>query len=131
MSQPSQKKRPLSPHLQVYKPQMTSTMSILNRITGVALTVGLFMFSAWIISAALGADAFGQFHSFAYSWIGKVMLFGWTFALMFHLLNGVRHLVWDTGRSLSLKGAYQTGWIVIIGTIIASVFIIIKAYGVI
>lgn len=104
--------RPLSPHLQVYKPQLTSMLSILHRITGVGLMVGTLLLVWWLIAAAAGPEAYAGVQGFVGSWLGRLMLFGWTFALLFHLCNGVRHLVWDAGWAFELKSIYAGGWIV-------------------
>lgn len=112
----SPKKRPLSPHLQVYKPQMTSVTSILHRATGVGLTVGLIMFAWWLVAAAIGPEAYGTFMSFAGSTIGKVLLFGWTLAFYYHLANGIRHLTWDAGLLFKIENAYKAGYAVLLFT---------------
>ena len=90
-------RRPLSPHLQVYRPQITSTLSILNRITGVALSAGTLLMTAWLVSAASSPDAFSAMQAFTSSWLGRLLLLGWTVALFYHLFNGIRHLAWDAG----------------------------------
>ncbi len=90
-------RRPLSPHLQVYRPQITSTLSIFHRITGIALSAGTLLMTAWLVSAATSPDAFYTVQAFMFSWIGMLMLFGWTVALFYHLFNGIRHLAWDAG----------------------------------
>lgn len=107
------RKRPLSPHLQVYKPQMTSVMSILHRATGVALVFGLFMVAWWLIAAASGEDAFNTAMEFSTSILGRLMLFGWTFAMFYHLCNGIRHLFWDFGYLFKLKNAFAAGYVVL------------------
>lgn len=89
--------RPLSPHLSIYAPTMTMTMSVLHRLTGAALYFGTLLLLWWLIAAASGPNAFATVQSFMASWIGRVILFGYTFALMHHLLGGIRHLIWDTG----------------------------------
>lgn len=94
------KERPLSPHLSVYKPIPTMVMSILHRITGVALYAGTVLIAWWIIAAAAGVDAFATANGVFTSLIGKIVLFGFTFALMHHMLGGIKHLVQDTGRGL-------------------------------
>lgn len=101
--------RPLSPHLQVYRPQITSVLSILHRITGVALAAGSLLLVYWIIAAAVGPEAFAAAQSLIGSFIGRLLLFGWTFALFFHLANGIRHLLWDTGWGFELKTVSMTG----------------------
>ncbi len=108
----SPKKRPLSPHLQVYKPQMTSVTSILHRLTGVALTVGLVMFTWWLVAASIGAEAYGVFTDFAGSNIGLLLMFSWTLALFYHFANGIRHLIWDSGKLFKIENAYAAGYFV-------------------
>jgi succinate dehydrogenase / fumarate reductase, cytochrome b subunit len=90
--------RPLSPHLQIYKPMLTMTMSILHRITGAALYIGTLLLAAWLIAVASGPDAFATVQWFMGSIIGRLILFGYTWALMHHMLGGIRHFIWDTGR---------------------------------
>jgi succinate dehydrogenase / fumarate reductase cytochrome b subunit len=102
--------RPLSPHLQIYKPQLTSMLSISHRLTGLALGLGTLFLVWWLIAAATGDAAFATAQAFFGSWLGLLMLFGWTFSFFFHLCNGVRHLMWDTGYGLDLPTAYTTGW---------------------
>jgi succinate dehydrogenase / fumarate reductase cytochrome b subunit len=105
--------RPLSPHLQVYKPQLTSVLSISHRATGLALSVGMVVLVGWLLATAIGPEAYADMRGFLGSWIGIVLLVGWTFSLFFHLCNGVRHLVWDTGHGLDLPTTYATGWAVV------------------
>ncbi len=106
--------RPLSPHLQVYKPQLTSLLSILHRITGVALAGGTLLLVWWLIAAATGTDAFNSVQTVIGSWIGRLFLFGWSFALFYHLCNGIRHLFWDMGRGYELPTVTASGWAVVI-----------------
>ncbi len=89
---------PLSPHLEIYKPAMTMIMSIVHRITGVALYFGTLLLSVWLVSAATSDAAFAAVHGFMTSWFGKLILFGFTWALLHHALGGIRHFIWDTGR---------------------------------
>jgi succinate dehydrogenase / fumarate reductase, cytochrome b subunit len=105
--------RPLSPHLQIYRPQITSVVSISHRMTGVALTVGTLLLVWWLVGAANGPDAYERATSFIGSWFGILLMLGWTFAFFFHLCNGIRHLVWDTGYGLELPQVYLGGKIVI------------------
>ena len=105
-------KRPRSPHL-IYKLQLTSSLSILHRLTGIALTLGTLLLVWWLIAAAAGPEAFGVVQAFVGSWLGRLLLFGWTFALLFHLCNGVRHLVWDAGWGFELTSVYASGWTVV------------------
>lgn len=108
--------RPLSPHLQIYKPQLTSMLSIAHRATGVALALGTLFLVWWLIAAASGADAFATVQGFFGSWLGLLLLFGWSLSFFYHLCNGVRHLMWDTGHGLDLNSAYLSGWIVLIAS---------------
>ena len=105
--------RPISPHLQVYRPQLTSVLSILHRITGVALAIGTILLVYWLIAAASGPEAFASAEALIGSWLGRILLFGWTFALYFHLTNGIRHLFWDAGFGFELKTVYASGWTVV------------------
>ena len=101
--------RPLSPHLSVYRPQITSAMSILHRITGVALSVGTLALVWWIAAAAIGDSAFANAQAALGSWLGQILLFGWTLALFYHLFNGVRHLGWDAGYGFELPNVLRSG----------------------
>ena len=112
--------RPLSPHLQIYRPQLTSTLSILHRISGVALALGAVALIYWIIAAAAGPEAFATAQWLAGSWIGRIALFGWTVALFYHLANGVRHLFWDAGLGFELKNVYASGQAVVAIAILLS-----------
>lgn len=113
--------RPLSPHLQVYRPQMTSVMSILHRITGFALAVGTLMVIWLLIAAAAGPEAFAAYTDFITAPLGQLLLFGWTLAFFYHLANGVRHLFWDAGKLFSLSGAYKAGYVVWAVTVVLTV----------
>ncbi len=105
--------RPLSPHLQVYRPQLTSILSILHRMTGVGLAVGTLLLVYWLAAAASGPDAFATAQGLVGSFLGRLLLFGWTFSLFFHLCNGVRHMAWDTGYGFELEQIYRSGWFVV------------------
>ena len=113
--------RPLSPHLQVYKPQLTSVLSILHRATGIALAVGTLLLVWWLVAAATGENAFADVQAFIGSWIGKLLLLGWSFAIFYHMCNGIRHLFWDAGRGYELETAYATGRIVVAAAIILTI----------
>jgi succinate dehydrogenase / fumarate reductase cytochrome b subunit len=110
--------RPLSPHLQVYRPQITSVLSITHRATGVALTVGSWLLVWWLLAAAAGREAFAAAQWFWGSWIGLLLLFGWSYSLFFHLCNGIRHLVWDAGYGFDLRTTYRSGWTVLIVSLV-------------
>lgn len=105
--------RPLSPHLQVYKPQLTSMLSILHRATGVALSVGALYLATWVIYAASTPKAYAMFQAFNGGIVGRIILGGWLFCAFYHLCNGIRHLFWDAGYGFELKDAYRSGWIVV------------------
>jgi succinate dehydrogenase / fumarate reductase cytochrome b subunit len=109
----TQRERPLSPHLQVYRWQITMTMSILHRATGVALAVGAFALAWWLLAVAGDTGDFELFQSAARSLLGKIALFGFSFCLVYHLLNGLRHLLWDVGYGYEIPKLYATGWTVV------------------
>lgn len=113
--------RPLSPHLQVYRPQLTSVLSILHRGTGIALTVGALYLAVWVICASASSPkAYATFQSFNMSILGRIVLGGWLFSAFYHLCNGIRHLFWDAGYGFELKDAYRSGWIVVAVSLIAT-----------
>lgn len=101
--------RPLSPHLQVYRPQITSAMSILHRITGIVLFFGLFAIALWLWGAAYSPVLFECIHACLTSTLGTIGMIGWTLAFFYHLFNGVRHLLWDTGKGFALDEVTITG----------------------
>jgi succinate dehydrogenase / fumarate reductase, cytochrome b subunit len=105
--------RPLSPHLQIYKPQLTSMLSIAHRAAGIVLALGTPFLVWWLIAAASSGDAFAVAQSFFGSWLGLLLLFIWSFAFFYHLANGIRHLMWDTGYGLDLHTTYVSGRIVV------------------
>lgn len=105
--------RPLSPHLQIYKPQLTAILSIVHRLSGVALTAGTLVLVWWLIAAAAGPGPFADIQGIIGAWYGRLALFGWTFALFFHLCNGIRHMFWDAGMGLELPAVYASGWTVV------------------
>jgi succinate dehydrogenase / fumarate reductase, cytochrome b subunit len=120
--------RPLSPHLQVYRPQLTSMLSILHRLTGIALSAGTLLLVYWLYAAASGPDAFAGLQGFIGSIIGRLILFGWTLALFYHLCNGMRHLAWDTGWGFELPTAYTTGRIVVVAALVLTIAAWAAAY---
>ena len=115
------KERPISPHLQVYKPQITSVLSIFHRITGVALTFGLILLVAWIFTLSLGEDYFEYFVMFIKSWFGLLILFGFTFALNYHLCNGIRHLFWDAGYGYEIETVHKSGLTVLVASFVLTI----------
>ena len=110
--------RPLSPHLQVYRPQMTSVMSILHRAAGVVLTTGTIIMAAWLVSLALGKEAYDVVVMVIGHPLGQFVLFGYSVALIYHTLNGVRHLGWDLGFGLTIPQVYKNGQIVLFLTVV-------------
>ncbi len=106
--------RPLSPHLQIYRPQLTSVLSIFHRVTGCVLGIGTVLLAWWLIAAAIGPGAFETVQWFNGGWIGRSLLLVFTFSLFYHLFNGVRHLFWDIGAGFEIKTVNATGWIVVV-----------------
>lgn len=121
--------RPLSPHLQVYRPQVTSVLSIAHRMTGVVLAFAALLLTYWLASAAYGPESFARAQVLMESWIGRLVLFGFTFSLFYHLCNGVRHLGWDMGWGFDLVKLRLTGVIVIIASLGLTVLSWMMAYG--
>ncbi len=116
-------RRPLSPHIQVYKPQLTSVLSIANRISGIATSVGTLMMVWWLVASAGSPGGFAAMQGFMGSFVGLVLLFGWTLALVYHLVGGLRHLSWDAGYGLDLPQVYASGWAAVIATAVLTVAI--------
>lgn len=110
--------RPLSPHLQVYKPQLTSVMSVLHRLTGLALAVGTLLLVYWLAAAAGGPESYAAAQAFIASPVGLILLFGWTLAFFYHLCNGIRHLFWDAGYGFELPTVYKSGWAVLVAVLV-------------
>jgi succinate dehydrogenase / fumarate reductase cytochrome b subunit len=113
--------RPLSPDLQIYRPELTSVLSISHRVTGIALSVGAPLLVLWLLAAAAGPQAFSAVQGFLHSWLGRFLMFGWTFSFFFHLCNGIRHLVWDAGYGFELRTIYASGWTVIAASTVLTV----------
>ena len=113
--------RPLSPHLTIYRLTLSMMMSIVHRMTGIALYAGSLLLAWWLLAVASGPNAYATFQSVASSFIGRVVLFGYTWALMHHMLGGLRHLIWDTGRGL---GDAEREWLVranLVGSIVLTI----------
>jgi succinate dehydrogenase / fumarate reductase cytochrome b subunit len=106
--------RPLSPHLQIYRPMLTMMMSIVHRITGGGLYFGMLLVAWWLIAVASGSNAYATFQWFMDSLIGRLVLFAFTWTLIHHMLGGVRHLIWDTGRGF---GPTEREWLTLAGLI--------------
>ena len=105
--------RPLSPNIQIYRPQLTSVLSIANRITGVLLSAYAIGLVVWLNAVAAGPEAYAAMRGFLGSWVGLVLLFGCTFCFFLHLCAGIRHLVWDAGYGFDLSTIYASGWAVV------------------
>ena len=110
--------RPLSPHLSVYRWPITMTLSILHRVTGAGLSVGLLVLAIWLISAASGRNAYDQVNGLLQSGVGRLLLIVFSVAFFFHLCNGIRHLFWDAGRGFEKSQANASSWFVVVTTII-------------
>ena len=117
--------RPLSPHLTIYRPQMTSISSIFVRITGNALLAATLLLIAWLLAASTSAAAFEWVQCVITSWFGDLVFLLSLWALWYHMLGGLRHLIWDTGRGLELKTAERMGWIMINGSLLLTAFTVI------
>jgi succinate dehydrogenase / fumarate reductase cytochrome b subunit len=117
--------RPLSPHLTIYRPQMTSISSIFVRITGNALLAATLLLIAWLLAASTSAAAFAWVQYVITSWFGDLVFILSLWALWYHTLGGLRHLIWDTGRGLELKTAERMGWMMIIGSLLLTAFTVI------
>lgn len=115
--------RPLSPHLEIYRPQLTSVLSIMNRVTGLALSAGTLLMVWWLMAAASGPVAFDRVQWFLGTPVGLFMLFGWTASLFYHLFGGLRHLAWDFGWGYELEKVHMTGWAAIIATAVCTVLV--------
>jgi succinate dehydrogenase / fumarate reductase cytochrome b subunit len=126
----SQVQRPLSPHLQIYKPQLTSVLSVTHRATGLALSAGTLFLVWWLFAAASGDAAFAAAQGFWASWFGQLLLLGWTWSLFFHLCNGIRHLFWDAGYGYELNITYASGWTVVAASVALTVIAWIAGYAV-
>jgi succinate dehydrogenase / fumarate reductase cytochrome b subunit len=116
-------KRPLSPHLQIYRPQLTSVLSITHRMTGVFLSIGTLVLLFWLSAAARGPEAYAEAQSVLDMVIVKVALFGWTWAFFYHLCNGLRHLAWDAGYGFEIPKAYASGYTVLATSVVITLLV--------
>lgn len=126
----AKRQRPLSPHLQVYRLPLPALTSIVHRITGIGLTVGTLLLVWWLVAAAAGPDAYETASGFIASPIGLLLMFGWSAALWYHLFNGIRHLIWDGVRMLTLEKSYSSAKLVIGATIVATIVTWVAAFTV-
>ena len=122
--------RPLSPHIQIYRPMLTMTMSIVHRITGAALYFGTLILAAWLIAAASGQASFATMQAVLGSFLGRLVLFGYTWALLHHMLGGIRHLIWDTGRGFGAVERELFAKLTLGGSIVLTVLLWIVANAV-
>ncbi|MDB5643355.1 MAG: sdhC [Hyphomicrobiales bacterium] len=121
-------RRPLSPHLQIYRPMLTMMMSIMHRITGIALYAGTLLLAWWLIAAATDARAFDTANSILTSIIGKLVLLGFTWALFHHMLGGIRHFIWDTGRGMDHPQREYLAQATLIGGFVLTAVVWVVAY---
>jgi succinate dehydrogenase / fumarate reductase cytochrome b subunit len=110
--------RPLSPHISIYRWPVTMVTSILHRATGIAMAAGFIVLVGWLFDAASGPEVYAKFLGVMNSTLGWVLLVGWSYAFFYHLSNGIRHLVWDTGRGLEKEQATASAWFVIVASIV-------------
>ena len=121
--------RPLSPHLQIYRPMLSMMMSIMHRLTGVALAGGVALFVFWLAAAASSETLFDCMQGFFFHWFGRLVLFGFTWALIHHALGGLRHFIWDTGRGYALPNVEWLARANLAGSIILTILLWVIAYG--
>ena len=122
--------RPLSPHLTIFRPLITMVMSIVHRITGAALTFGMLLLAWWLMAAASGPGAFETANGFFASWFGRLVLFGFTWALLHHMLGGIRHLIWDTGAGYSAAARNGLAWATLAGSVVLTLLVWVVDYAV-
>jgi succinate dehydrogenase / fumarate reductase cytochrome b subunit len=121
--------RPLSPHIQIYRKQITSSLSILHRATGVFLAIGTFAFVYWLWSLASGPETYASTQALFGSMIGRIFLLGWVFSLAYHFSNGIRHLFWDVGKGFAIETVYASGKAVLAVSVLLTALVFIAAYA--
>ena len=126
--QSAQRARPLSPHLQIYRWPVTMATSIAHRVTGVALSAGTLLLAWWLIAAALGPETYHVFAACAANPLGQIVLFGLVWSLAFHLLNGIRHLAWDTGLGFDVSTANRSGVAVVLLSLVATLVVFVLSH---
>ncbi|MFZ5914670.1 MAG: succinate dehydrogenase, cytochrome b556 subunit [Pseudomonadota bacterium] len=126
---PAMRPRPLSPHLQIYGWKITMAASITHRITGVGLAIGSLLLTCWLLALADGPESYAALQAFLGGWFGKLLLLGFTWSLMYHLCNGVRHLFWDTGRGFEVATANRTAWSAFTGSVLLTLIAWVLAYS--
>ncbi len=117
--------RPLSPHLSIYRPQLTSITSIFTRLTGNALILGALLIVWWFVALAAGPDAYARANGFMTSWFGDLIMFGSVACLWYHTLAGVRHLIWDSGRMLDVQSSERAGQLIILVSVLLTIFTVV------
>jgi len=121
--------RPLSPHLQIYRPMLTMMMSIAHRISGAANAVGFLLLAWWLVAIAVGPEPYAQVSSFFGSLAGRTLLFLFSWSLLHHMLGGIRHLIWDTGTGLDKTSIEVFAWLTIISSIVLTVLVWVAGYA--
>jgi succinate dehydrogenase / fumarate reductase cytochrome b subunit len=122
------RQRPLSPHLFIYKPIPTMVMSIVHRMTGAGLYFGTLLVAWWLIAASISQEYFDLVSAVYGSWIGRFVLFCYTWALVHHMIGGIRHLVWDTGTGLEKETATKMAWVTVVASVVLTILIWIVGY---
>jgi succinate dehydrogenase / fumarate reductase cytochrome b subunit len=122
--------RPLSPHLQIYRPMLTMMMSIAHRISGASLAVGFALLTWWLVAISMGPEAYACVAAFFGSLIGRALLLLFTWALIHHMLGGIRHLIWDTGAGFSRTSIEVLAWLTITGSIVLTILVWVVGYGI-
>ena len=125
----SNSNRPLSPHLVIYKPQLTAILSIFHRGTGIALVIGTLLLVYWLTALAQGPESYAQAQGLLGSFLGRSALLGWVFSLFCHLCNGIRHLFWDMGLGFEISSVYTSGKIVVVASIALTLIAFGMAYA--
>ena len=121
--------RPLSPHLQIYKPQLTAVLSIAHRGSGIFLAIGTLLLVYWLTALAQGPENYMQAQAFFGSFFGQLILLAWAFALFYHLCNGIRHLLWDMGVGFEITTVYTSGKFVVVAAAALTVIAFVMAYS--
>jgi len=121
--------RPLSPHLQIYRPMLTMMMSIAHRLSGASLAIGFLLLTWWLVAASTGPAAYTIVNHFFASMAGRLLLFLFSWALIHHMLGGIRHLIWDTGRGLDKTSIEIFAWLTIIGSVVFTIIVWIAGYA--
>ena len=121
--------RPLSPHLQIYKPQLTAVLSIFHRGSGIFLVIGTLLLVYWLTAMAQGPASYAQAQAFFGSLFGQLIRLAWAFALFYHLCNGIRHLFWDMGAGFDITTVYTSGKIVVVAAAVLTVIAFVMGYS--